>query len=157
MGKEIGGAYRCVQHPPARRRFIENVNLLQELAHQWLTVNGIASQKELAEDGHVVVTISTRAEDTTLLCTGFANARNKYTDLVKLLRKKGKIPKRGKIESYLVGEGFAMTAVDPAKERFTSGDQVTLVLRDVRPRASRVPKPILNRKPRSRRALAKPS
>ncbi len=126
MGKEISGTER-----PRNRRphsSIHNAELMNEFAVQWDPHNVLTSRSHLIENGRVLVTIRTPTSEKVVACTGFPHRGNRYSSLVKILRRKGLIPSRARVSSVLLDKGIVDVRADPQKECFLAGDKVILLL-----------------------------
>ena len=127
--------------------------LLVDLTNLWCRAVFPLCRTDLAEDGHVLVTIRTSLTDNVVRCTGLKNEGNSYIYLSKLLSARKVIPRRRKIASCFVNDNFAWTLVDPENDHFRSGDRVLFLLEE---NAKRVP-----RRPRKqgvqKKAIAKRS
>ena len=128
MGKESSGAKRLVEKKTSQRRDTQSEDAQRELAMQWDPSKGVVSRAQIVENGGVVVTIRTTTNEKVVTCNGFSKRGNKYSQLVKILRRKGFIPTRARINSFLLDKGFVDIRADPSKECFLAGDRLILLL-----------------------------
>ena len=128
MGKEISGIIRPLPKKQMQRRNGQLADPQKELAFQWDPRKEATSSTQLAENGGVVVTIRTKNSEKVVTCTGFSRRGNKYAQLVGMLRRRGLIPIRARINSFLLDKGFVDIKADPDKECFLAGDRLILLL-----------------------------
>ena len=140
MGKEISGVKRIVDKKRGQRRNASNVDPQKELAMQWDPKKEVVSQTQVVENGGVVVTIKTTTSEKVFACTGFSRRGNKYSHLVTILRRKGLIPSRARINSFLLDKGFVDIRADPERECFLAGDRLILLLNGASHRIAKVSK-----------------
>ena len=138
MGKEVSGARRIIGKRRWPRRDVSSIEPQKELAIQWDPKQEVVSQTQVAENGGVVVTIKTTTSEKVVACTGFSRRGNKYSHLVKILRRKNLIPSRARINSILLDRGFVDVRADPNKECFFAGDRLILLLNGASHRIAKV-------------------
>ena len=143
MGKENAGVKRTGGTAKSSTTLISKTNLQKELTKQWSLKQGVVSQLQVIEDGYAVIVVRNSILDTTIVCKGLANQGNSYGYIMKLLRLKGFVSKREKVDSVFVKNALAWEAADPVKETFRSGDHLLMV---VTPAYARLKKSIEHRK-----------
>ena len=105
-------------------------NERQELAKVWGNAQSITFKDQITEDGLVTVTLKSNCIDLTIVCKGMMNEGNKFENLAMLLRVKSLILENEKIEAYYIHKGHTWSQVDIKDERFRSGDQIMISIKE---------------------------
>ncbi len=105
------------------------------------------SQSEIAEDGHVLVTVVTQATYTTLVCGGVLSEGNSFLDLILQLRAGSLISNKELVGNVLVFKNDVWQPINMLLQRFRSGERIMVTVKPskfVKPR-KRLHKPLYRR------------
>lgn len=125
MGKELEGAARTSLKRALTFRAGQNDNLRKELDAQW-TPRNVSTTPKILENGRALITLVQGNAESRILCTGFTRTGNKYTRLIKALRRKGYIPIGAKVRGVMRDKKFVNVRVNARKESFWAGDKIII-------------------------------
>eukprot|EP00826_Nyctotherus_ovalis_P064942 TRINITY_DN9536_c0_g1_i12.p1 TRINITY_DN9536_c0_g1~~TRINITY_DN9536_c0_g1_i12.p1 ORF type:complete len:157 (+),score=22.76 TRINITY_DN9536_c0_g1_i12:134-604(+) len=125
MGKELEGAARTNLKKTLTFRTGQNDNIWKEIDTQWTPCSPLTAPKVL-ENGRALITLVQGNAESKVLCTGFTRTGNRYTRLIKALRRKGYIPTGAKVRGVMRDKKFVNVRVNARKESFWAGDKIII-------------------------------
>lgn len=123
MGKEITCLKRVGVKTKTQTSSVYKPNFLKELARNWSYFD-FDSVKNVTENAFILVTIRTTTSINTIVCKGFKCNGNKYSDLIKYLKKEKLIKKNeGSLKIYSM-QDIAWVEEDRIDGRFNSEQHI---------------------------------
>ena len=127
MGKEIAGLSRENRvtrgsFPCANKRYIQWI-----IARQWSRPTSFPTSADISDDGHVKVIVKQTSTQANIIFRGLRQSGNTYRVLVKLMKSKKLLSKRGSVGLF-IRKGFMWEPVSDRDGMFSSGSYVLAVV-----------------------------
>ena len=130
MGKEIIGIIRPIPDTDSLGQIVPYEILIKEATIHWDHHN-LATRNQVAWSGSIFITILLGSIRKYVICSGISQSGNRYSTLMRMLRKKGIIPAGNRVKRIMIDKGYANINTDKNNE-FFSGDKLILVVSTIR-------------------------